>query len=207
MTTSAAIPSSLPSLVVTPNSPSMIYRQFKTLRNRCLLYLQDELVALEHDLGHMDAQDNLSHPKLLFSRFYDEAIKPSRRMELVAKIKGKISEYGKLVMRCWHPGACGKYAYSRVDKMLHSTKDLMQFPQPTERNRRSYATYIENEAPIVPSESSFIRRREDLVTLAGDMQQSWLDGKMDQALSTLAPSFKLVNILFLPLFVLWKLPF
>ena len=69
----------------------------------------------------------------------------------------------------------------------------MHFPPPTERNRRSYATYIENEAPTVPSESSFICRGEGLVSLAGDMQQSWLDGKINRALSILTPSLKLVN--------------
>ena len=84
-----------------------IYRQFKTLRHRCLLYLQDELVALEHDLGHMDAQDDLTHRKLLFSRFYDGAKKPSRRMELVTKIRDKIFEYCKLVIRCWYPSVFG----------------------------------------------------------------------------------------------------
>ncbi|MCJ1436831.1 hypothetical protein MMC27_006213 [Xylographa pallens] len=132
-----------------------IYRQFKTVRHRCLLYMQDELRALEHDLEQLDLQDTLTNPSLLSCRSRDASQDPSRRMELLARIKDKIGEY---------------------DQMLRSTRALMHWPPPTERNRRAYVNYINNKQPTVERESRFIRRSDDLVTLAGDLQNSWLDG-------------------------------
>ncbi|MCJ1378888.1 hypothetical protein MMC17_001987 [Xylographa soralifera] len=143
-----------------------IYRQFKHIRHRCLLYMQDELRELEHDLQQMDLIDILSNEKLLFSRSRDAREGPLRRMELIAQIKDKIYEY---------------------DKMLRSTRDLMQWQPPTERNRRSYVDYIMNEQPTVEVERIFIRRSDDLVTLAGDLQDRWLNGRFERLLSKMCP--------------------
>ncbi|MCJ1388725.1 hypothetical protein MMC18_001574 [Xylographa bjoerkii] len=105
-----------------------LYRQFKDLRHRCLLDMQAELVALESDLEDMDAQDNHSHHRLLICRWRNVCENPPRRMELIAQIKDKISKY---------------------DEMLRSTKDLIHWPLPTERNRRCNVNFIEDERPTV----------------------------------------------------------
>ncbi|MCJ1320946.1 hypothetical protein MMC15_006287 [Xylographa vitiligo] len=134
-----------------------IYRPFKTVRHRCLLYMQDELRALEHALEKPPEQMGLGTP------VKDD---PLTRMQLIAQIKDKIYEY---------------------DKMLRSTKDLLHWPAPTERNRRSYVNYINNEQPVVEAESRFIKRGDDLVTLAGDLQDSWWTSKAEQLTSLLCP--------------------
>ncbi|MCJ1401910.1 hypothetical protein MMC11_005127 [Xylographa trunciseda] len=143
-----------------------IYRQFKTVRHRCLLYMQDELVALENDLEQLDIGDGLSNQILLCSRYRDVREVPPRRMELISLIKKKVYEY---------------------DKMLRSTRDLMQWQPLTERNRRNYINYLDSEYPTVTSECSFIARSDDLVTLAGDLQNGWLTCTIRRLSSMLFP--------------------
>ncbi|MCJ1287269.1 hypothetical protein MMC26_006617 [Xylographa opegraphella] len=139
-----------------------IYRQFKTVRHRCLLYMQDELRALEHELEQMDLQDSLSNPRLLSKRSSDAREDPPRRMQLIAKIRDKMHEYG-------------------------GTKKMMQLQPPTERNRRSYVNYINNEQPTVERERTFIQRSDDLITLAGNRQNSWLYGTVERLVSITSP--------------------
>ncbi|MCJ1291693.1 hypothetical protein MMC34_003238 [Xylographa carneopallida] len=144
-----------------------IYRQFNTVRHRCLLYMQDELRALEHDLHQMDLGDHLSNRRLLFSRSREVHLGPARRVELIAQMKDKICEY---------------------DQMLRSTRDMMQWQSPTERNRRSYADHLVNTKPTVERESSFIGRADDLVSLAGDLQNGWLTSQTGQWIHDLWPN-------------------
>lgn len=74
----------------------LIYRKFGWLHNRLLLYLQDELAELEHELDKRDKatfcddDDDL----LLCSR-RDDWIRPSARRELIQKIARKLEEYGE----------------------------------------------------------------------------------------------------------------
>jgi hypothetical protein len=72
-----------------------IYRQYKYLRNRCLLYIQDELADLESRLNEIDEHDAKHDPRNLTSRETDDSQKRQRRKELVAEIKAKLKEYGK----------------------------------------------------------------------------------------------------------------
>jgi len=72
------------------------YRQFKYLRHRCLLHLQDEIVGLERRLGKFDIRDSLENPAVLISRRRDDDRDTPRRAELLNEIKGKLKEYGKV---------------------------------------------------------------------------------------------------------------
>ena len=70
-----------------------IYRKFGWLHNRVLLRIQDELHELEEDLEDIDAWEARSGDIVkLASRREDTS---AERLELIAKIKEKLDEYGK----------------------------------------------------------------------------------------------------------------
>ena len=80
-----------------------------------------------------------------------------------------------------------------ADQMLRSTRDMMQWQSPTERNRRSYADHLVNTKPTVERESSFIGRADDLVSLAGDLQNGWLTSQTGQWIHDLWPNLAAVS--------------
>ena len=76
----------------------LIYRKFGWLRNRVLLHHQDELVEYEDQLERLDNFHKQNDPLNLISRRRDEAIKGSRRRELLSQIEKKLAAYGKIYM-------------------------------------------------------------------------------------------------------------
>ena len=67
--------------------------QFRHLQVRSLLHLQDEPRALERELFFLDERDRGERPDNLTSRETAEGSDPGRT-ELMARIRGKWSEYG-----------------------------------------------------------------------------------------------------------------
>ncbi|MCJ1388727.1 hypothetical protein MMC18_001576 [Xylographa bjoerkii] len=141
------------------------YRQYKYLRNRCLLYLQDKLAVLERRLLRFDEEDALEDSLVLKSRERDDEQSLPRRADLLAEIKSTVQEY---------------------DELLFKTKEIMHWKKPTTRNRRSYANYINNEGLFVEKEGDFIRYSEDLVALGGELEDSWLNGIVEDILDTIS---------------------
>ena len=80
----------------------MVYRGFNYLHSRCLLYQQDELVALERRLDEMDKDDEEDADervrKCLRSRELDDVRKDQPRRSLLREIKDKLSEYGRAIL-------------------------------------------------------------------------------------------------------------
>ena len=75
----------------------LIYRKFGWLHNRTLLYLQDEIVALEHKLNKLD-QRTFAHENevKLKSRRADIGT-PGMRRDTFKQIAEKLKEYGKCI--------------------------------------------------------------------------------------------------------------
>ena len=76
----------------------LIYRKFGWLHNRLLLYLQDELVALEYKLNKLD-QRTFSHDnevKLKSRR--EDFNNPGLRRDTIKQIAEKLKEYGQFVI-------------------------------------------------------------------------------------------------------------
>ena len=71
----------------------LIYRKFSWLHNRVLLHHQDELVELEDELRRLDKFDLENDARKLISRRLDDAIKGSRRKELLQEIEKKLAVY------------------------------------------------------------------------------------------------------------------
>ncbi|MCJ1378890.1 hypothetical protein MMC17_001989 [Xylographa soralifera] len=141
------------------------YRQYKYLRNRCLLYLQDKLAVLERRLSRLDEDDALEDSLVLKSRERDDEQSLPRRADLLAEVKNTIHEY---------------------DELLFKTKEIMHWKKPTTRNRRSYANFINNEGLFAGMEGDFIRYSEDLVALGGELEDSWLNGIVEDTLDTVS---------------------
>lgn len=135
-----------------------MYRQYRYLRHRCLLNIQDELAELERRLATLDADDEKDAPKNLTSRDLDYRQKWPRRKELLAEIKSKLREY---------------------DDLMFKTMELLTIKKPTERNRASYDAYLEGRGLLVAEEEEFIKHNEDLVALGGDLEDSWLNGAVE----------------------------
>ena len=81
----------------------LIYRKFGWLRNRALLFLQDELVQLEDDLEALDSYEFIEAPRRLFSCRQNGGPDGLERRDLHKKIKEKLAEYGELAqLNIWH---------------------------------------------------------------------------------------------------------
>lgn len=142
-----------------------MYRQFRYLRHRCLLYAQDEIVELERRLNSFDADDEKNDPLNLSSRERDDSQSWPRRKELLAEIKNKLQEY---------------------DDLMFKTMKLLTIKKPTERNRASYDAYVEGNGLLVAEEEEFIKYSEDLLALGGDLEDSWLNGVVEDMINLLS---------------------
>jgi len=76
---------------------------------------------------------------------------------------------------------------------------MMHWQPLTEHNRRSYVNYIRNETPLIEVESLFIKRRDDLITLAGDLQDGWLGSKLGYLANRRWPRLAAVSTILHPL--------
>lgn len=74
----------------------MIYRRFKYLRSRLLLYYQDVLASTEKELDILDKRDVNNDPLNLCSRDRDDKQKRPRRKELFARLEEILKKYGIL---------------------------------------------------------------------------------------------------------------
>lgn len=62
----------------------------------------------------------------------------------------------------------------------------MHWRQPTPRNRRSYVNHIQNERLFAGKEGDFIKYGEDLAALGGELEDSWLNGAVEDTLNALS---------------------
>ena len=78
----------------------LICRKYGWLRNRVLLYRQDELNQMERRLLAMDDEDKDEYPIALYSRKMDDETRPDipeeySRRTLIMQIDEKLKQYGK----------------------------------------------------------------------------------------------------------------
>ncbi|KAF2681051.1 hypothetical protein K458DRAFT_85685 [Lentithecium fluviatile CBS 122367] len=123
-----------------------IYKRFGTLRNRVLLYRQQELAKLEERLNELDEEDDQDPTRnhRIRSLRRDQADTESTRMAIINEIDAKLKHYDDLLERELRSGNLQK---------------------PTKRNYRSLVNYLWNRAPIVRSEMTFLKHRDDFVML------------------------------------------
>ncbi|KAL8729637.1 MAG: hypothetical protein Q9166_004586 [cf. Caloplaca sp. 2 TL-2023] len=139
----------------------LIYRKFGWLHNRLLLYLQDELVALEYKLDRLD-QRTFTHEndKKLKSRRQDFA-SPSLRRNVIKQIAEKLKEYDEHLLR-----------FQKVQAMR----------RPTVRNQTSLFNFIHNTESLVETEAKWIREGVDLAAVAREEEHGWFNGFLEDTL-------------------------
>ena len=142
---------------VNSDSNTHIYRRFGYVRNRLLLYVQDEVSCLEARLVALDKADHDREPYHLASRSWDEE-QNSERKNLIAELKTKLKEYDELVLREYR---------------------MLSINSPSSKNHRNYFNYIWNEKPLCPEEYDFIYFEDDMLSLGKNDEDSWLEPLVD----------------------------
>lgn len=110
----ASYPLGYPSWAAYQNSdPTFrVYKRFGTLRNRVILYRQQELAKLEDQLNVLDIEDDEKHNHRIRSLRRDTADPDSKRMNLIDQIDSKLEHYGKkTLVKCSHFTLLNKYRW------------------------------------------------------------------------------------------------
>ncbi|KAF2180528.1 hypothetical protein K469DRAFT_692727 [Zopfia rhizophila CBS 207.26] len=145
-----------------------LYRGFSYLHSRVILELQDELRCLEANLQDLDEMDDINgQGRRLMSRAMDlrQAKKEgvtSKRAQLIGAIREKLVLY---------------------DEILVKARELNGFQRPSKRDYRSVRTWFVNEKPLSDvKEESFIKQREDIISLRLGREWGGFDGLIETIL-------------------------
>ncbi|KAL9632211.1 MAG: hypothetical protein Q9164_005457 [Protoblastenia rupestris] len=134
----------------------LIFRKFGWLHTRVLLGLQDELAELEDKLTRYDewefAEGNFRN---LYSQRSDMARQPSRRQEMIVKIKAKLAEYDELLLR---------------------VQKIQSIKRPSVGAQTTLFRLIKNTQCLVAVENEWIRHVPDLAALGQDAGHDWTNG-------------------------------
>ncbi|KAF1926377.1 uncharacterized protein M421DRAFT_396719 [Didymella exigua CBS 183.55] len=129
-----------------------IYRSYNYLHSRVILSLQNEINELEVELGRLDdADDNEEDADKLASGRRSGA----ERTALLDKIREKLVRY---------------------DEIMAKARDLNAFQRPSDRDYRSLRQWYYRKTPLVDRESTWIKLRDDLVTLRQGREWAGFDG-------------------------------
>ncbi|CAF9936382.1 MAG: hypothetical protein ALECFALPRED_006834 [Alectoria fallacina] len=129
-----------------------IYRKFEMLNNRMLLFLQDEISEMEEQLKDLDdaiAHEEQSSVGRSASR-RAEAKLPSQlqwhRMDLLGRSFAKVEQYNRALT-----------SYSNLTKSLEPASHA---------DITAYRSWITKHAPMVESESAFLNKGSDLLSVS-----------------------------------------
>lgn len=129
-----------------------IYRKFEMLNNRMLLYLQDEISEMEEQLKDLDdaiAHEEQSSMGRSASRRV-EAKLPSQlqwhRLDLLGRSFAKVEQYNRALT-----------SYSNLTKSLEPASHA---------DITAYRSWIAEHAPVVESESAFLNKDSDLLSVS-----------------------------------------
>ncbi len=151
------------------------------LRIRLLLYLQDEISALEEDLIELDDGDRKKQEIALVSRERDEEIghySVRSGNELYEKIDNKLKEYGQynlLMIISISMSSC-----------LSSDDLVKSLKTPSSRNAKENPHFVKNHNSVVLEESAWIQRSPDLVAVSTSVDRGWFDSLVDDIVDELA---------------------
>jgi hypothetical protein len=139
-------------------------RRFGIIRNRLILWSQDEVKELEEKLFKLDCEDNQGDKYSQYSlrsRRYDRENEGPRN-QLIKELQVKLKEYDELVMR------------------EHA---MLQIGKPSKKSHRSYFNYMNNLKPLCTDEQDFILQEDDLLDLAQDSEIAWIGVVIDAFLA------------------------
>ncbi|KAL8843887.1 MAG: hypothetical protein Q9176_001849 [Flavoplaca citrina] len=144
----------------------LIYRKFGWLHNRILLYLQDEIVALEYKLNKLDQGTFTDDKEVKLKSRRADFVNPGPRRDTVKQIAEKLKEY---------------------DEHLLRFQKIQAIRRPTMRNQTSLFNFIYGTQSIVASEARWIREGADLAAVAREEEHGWFNGFLEDTLKKISP--------------------
>ncbi|KAL9042849.1 MAG: hypothetical protein Q9180_000303 [Flavoplaca navasiana] len=144
----------------------LIYRKFGWLHNRILLYLQDEIVALEYKLNKLDQGTFTNDKEVKLKSRRADSVNPGPRRDTVKQIAEKLKEY---------------------DEHLLRFQKIQAIRRPTLRNQTSLYNFIYGTQSIVASEARWIREGADLAAVAREEEHGWFNGFLEDTLKKISP--------------------
>ncbi|KAI4279433.1 MAG: hypothetical protein LQ337_000244 [Flavoplaca oasis] len=151
----------------------LIYRKFGWLHNRILLYLQDEIVALEYKLNKLDQGTFTDDKEVKLKSRRADFLNPGPRRDTVKQIAEKLKEY---------------------DEHLLRFQKIQAIRRPTLRNQTSLYNFIYGTRSIVTSEARWIREGADLAAVAREEEHGWFNGFLEDTLKKISP--KVTQVIF-----------
>ncbi|KAL9001004.1 MAG: hypothetical protein Q9169_000488 [Polycauliona sp. 2 TL-2023] len=145
----------------------LIYRKFGWLHNRLLLYLQDEIVALEYKLNKLDRNTFALDSEVKLKSRREDFLDPGPRRDTIRQIAEKLREYDEHLLR-----------FQKVQAMR----------RPTVRNQTSLYNFIHHTRSLVDSESKWIREGADLAAVARQEEHGWFNGFLEDTLHKISPN-------------------
>lgn len=137
-------------------------RKYGFLHNRVLLYRQDELRELEHELLLMDKRVGKTDDTMLKCRTREQR-SSCERHDLINRIDQKLREYNDVVQR---------------------TRAFATLQRATQRNYNSVREWVNHTAPLVTDEASTFYKDRDFVAVVDAKEGSWFDGRVETVLSS-----------------------
>jgi hypothetical protein len=144
-----------------------LFRGFGYLHVRVLLEKQYELSKLEQELDDLDEIDD--SPEVKGNRLMNRDLDKRRarndgyrsRSDILDDIHKKILEY---------------------DELLLKARDTFALQKPSSRDYRSVRTWFWNLKPLTSTQASFIKKKEDIITLRSGREWSEFDGFIESFL-------------------------
>ena len=80
-----------------------------------------------------------------------------------------------------------------LDELVSRIQTYVSLKAPNFRNTKSFMAWIQDHKPLVPSELTFRKHKDDFVALADGQECGWLDGAVEDSLDWCLPR-KLVRV-------------
>lgn len=63
-----------------------------------------------------------------------------------------------------------------LDDLLMRTATIFEYERPRKRNQQGVRAFIQNDRMLLPQDREYIDHVDDLLTLGGDLEHSWVHG-------------------------------
>jgi len=164
-----------------------IYRRFGYLQSRILLDKQEDLRRAEKKLKRMESRMTKDNENRMCFRDI-RGPDGDKHRQLLRDIETKFYSYCECLMK----GI--RLKLTKAANVLAAAQKMMALGKPGDADRESVGRYMFNRKAIDEEEASWIKYRDDLVTLRPGREHAWLDGIVEGLLKIC--HCKLIDIMF-----------
>lgn len=142
-----------------------IFRRFGYVSSRLLLEKQDDMRRLEEELMRIDENDRQTYSRWLVTR------EEEGRRDVLIQLEAKYHEYG--TCKASHKRSLQELTLFPA-KLIRTVQQMMALERPATSDFESVRNFVSDRKPVVSSESNWIYRKSDVVTLRPHRDQAWL---------------------------------